>query len=195
MIEIGFAPWKFNTRPRGLKQTEVDIFEEYILATSTDPLFKSWVKHVLPTLAPGVEGPVMGEFAFQVRLLGGNPPPEDEDVTHQSDWEILGSLKADVIQKDGDNYTIYELKQRLDISTLGQLLTYKWLFEEVFQYPRGTKLVAVGYSISPGLVQPLLSNGVQIYSRDNNWSIPNNFSASAIRYDSYKINKIHTTGV
>ena len=185
MINIKFGTYQLGTRPHGLKQSEADIWSDFLRwqrakFTQNGPDYSIGK----PPPKPPPE-PTFCCFAFQVRLLGGYPPPDDFDDVMRQDWETLSSLKADVIEKQGNNYTIYELKQRLDVAVLGQLLTYKWLFEEVLEFPKTTRLVAVGNSIVPGLIQPLLSHGVRIHARDNDWMIPPDFSATAIRSASF----------
>ena len=194
MFEIKFGKWEVGTRPYGLKLSETEVFSDYIKATRY-PAFSEPSYLGLPGKPPK-EKPklILDGFAFQVHLLGGFPPPENIPEKMKQDWEILSSLKADVIEKNGNNYTIYEIKQRLDVCTLGQLLTYKWLFEEVMQYPRNTTLVAVGDFIVPGLVQPLLNAGIRIHSRSSKWSFPPDFSASTIRAKSLIISQNYPSG-
>lgn len=193
MVNIQFGTYAIGTRPKGLKQSEADIWRDFVLSGKYD--LPGNIKSILTALPiTKLSQFPFGEFAFQVHLLGGYPPPPDGQTNFQQDWELLTSLKADVIEKNGNNYTIYELKQRLEVSVLGQLLTYKWLFEEVLQYPKNTRLVAIGNSITPGIVQPLISNGIQIYVKDYNYGIPPNTSATAIRAQSLLISQPFNSG-
>lgn len=194
MFQIKFDSWQVGTRPYGLKETETTIISDYIMF-SRYPNFSS------PDFAAGPgttiikkPKPILDGFAFQVHLLGGYPPPQNYPDNLKQDWEILSSLKADVIEKSGNNYKIYELKQRINVCTLGQLLTYKWLFEEVLGYPKNTQLIAVGDFIIPGLIQPLLSNGIEIHIRANKWMFPGDFSSSAIRSKSIAVSPSYPTG-
>ena len=181
MVTIEFGPYILGNRPHGLKQSEADIFTEYLYHTDSyttvtrTEFFGGGEKKII------TEDVANGEYAFQVNLLGGYPPPSGTPENLIKDWEIISSMKADVIIKNGNNYQIVELKQRLDVCVLGQLLTYKFLFEDVLGYPKTTQLVAVGDFIVPGLVQPLLSNNIRIHSKADNWFFPPNYSAIAIR--------------
>jgi len=187
MFEIKFKPWEIGTRPRGLKETEVKIFSDFMLWKEGIKGFYLSDEGTWRPSKPPQSMITKCCYAFQVYLLGGFPPPDTDDVAFAKDWEKITSLKADVIEKKGSIYTIYELKQRIDVAVLGQLLTYRWLFEEVFLYPKGTQLVAVGDFIVPGLIQPLLDNGIRVHVREFNWLIPSKYSAIDIRRESINI--------
>jgi len=181
MVQIKFGSFKLGTSPPGFKIIESSILNEYLLFSRYPYLSGVLFSSGEEGKKPKTELPTLDGWAFSVSLLGGYPPPQNTPKSIALDWEKLSSLKADAIEKTGNNYTIYEIKDTASSGSLGQLLTYKWLFEEVLLYPKNTSLVLVCNFIIPGLVQPLLSNGVRIHSKTNSWSIPQNFRASDIR--------------
>lgn len=159
MNPVTFSRWSLGRIPRGFSREEAFIFEDFLISK-------------------GLLGELM---AFQVPLHGGNFPGHEFDAVTLRQWDYLTSYKADVIMKIGSTYTIYEIKGILDSSALGQLLTYRWLFENVLGFPSGTFLGAVAVDSSVGAIQPLIDNGIRVHLRRYNWNQPTNFSAAFIR--------------
>lgn len=159
MDPIVFTRWSMGNIPRGFTRVEAFIFEAFL-----------------------IQKRLLGELmAFQVPLHGGNFPGYEYNVQLRNQWDYLTSYKADVIMKIGSTYTIYEIKDILDSSALGQLITYKYLFEKVIGYPSGTFLAVVAVDSSIGAIQPLIDHGIQVHLRRYSWNPPPIFSAAFIR--------------
>ncbi len=80
--------------------------------------------------------------------IGSNVSPEDETkITDQ--WQNLTRKRIDVIAWKNQQPTIIEVKKRVTLATLGQVLGYRYLFRKENPDIQSPALLIVCESISP----------------------------------------------
>ena len=98
-----------------------------------------------------VHGRTSDRVAYAVRL----PPDESWEIVIDpaipEDAKVLLALEVDVILERDARFTIIEVKPRLCMSALGQLLVYRYELERRRMLPPGSEVLCVAGQDNPAL--------------------------------------------
>jgi len=91
--------------------------------------------------------------AYDVHVGTGSLPPSHLDETTKSMWTRLTQKRIDVLGQRDDRIDIIEVKPVLRPSAVGQVLTYKNLFDQQFSPKRPTRAVILFQIAQPDMIQ------------------------------------------
>lgn len=100
---------------------------------------------------------------YDFRVGRGIELPEDYGDNWKRMAKMLSQKRIDVIGWVGDSPTIIEVKQRVGAGTIGQVLTYKTLFEEYFKNIELPELLIICEMISNDDFFVLEKNRIQVF--------------------------------
>ena len=80
---------------------------------------------------------------YDVHIGSGIMPPEDQPTSDDIQWQALTQKRIDVIGWKDNLPTIVEVKYRVSLETLGQLLGYQVLYSEQFPEYQNVPLLCV----------------------------------------------------
>ncbi len=86
---------------------------------------------------------------YDFRVGEGIELPGEDEENYARMAKMLSQKRIDVIGWIGDSPTIIEVKKRVGLSTLGQVLGYQSLFKKEFYHLRTPDLLVVCEMISP----------------------------------------------
>jgi hypothetical protein len=100
---------------------------------------------------------------FQAHVGGGNDPgPEFADNMRRM-YRHNSQRRVDVLARGPFGVTIVEIKHRIDLAQLGQLIAYRWLWVHEHNEPaENVELVALGYFALEDVAHVMRANGVRL---------------------------------
>ena len=103
------------------------------------------------------------DLRYDLRLGEGIPPQP-----HDPEWMVRLKLavtrkRVDVLARTEDDIWIFEVKPRIGLSALGQLLTYFDLFIKEYRVDLPVMLGAVGWRIAPDVRETYELHAVNIF--------------------------------
>lgn len=128
-------------RLRGLNQYE-------------DILARAWLRDFHP-LYDSVE--------FQAHVGGGIDPGPEYDASMRRMYRHNSQKRIDALARGPLGVTIVEIKHRVDLAQLGQLMGYRWLWVHEHNAPAEyVELVAVGFVALEDVAHAMRANGVRL---------------------------------
>ena len=107
-------------------------------------------------------GSLHDSFNYDLRVGNGISPDVPIPNKFTADYEDLTKKRIDAVGYIGNQANIYEVKQRGNLSALGQLLGYHALFMKSFPNYPVAGLFLVCSSISPEDHKIISSNGITV---------------------------------
>lgn len=123
------------------------------LQTSESEVLRAWIVN---------HAAEFDRIAFNVRIGTGLAMPEDTEPAIQKMAIDLTQKRADCIAQRGDMVAIVEVKLRLTMTTLGQLLGYSTIWKAENPDTRTVKLYAVGRDARLDAPDVLMAYGVNV---------------------------------
>lgn len=117
------------------------------------PLARAWLlKH----------GAEWDSIDFDVNLGEGMDVGSGFDSTTQAQARYLTQKRADMVARRGTEANIIEIKRRVDLPAMGQLLGYATLWH--IQHPETTdlKLTAIGWAALEDVTEVLAAHGINV---------------------------------
>ena len=102
-------------------------------------------------------------YEFSVRVGQGLTPDPTLPANVQRGLSYSSRKRIDMLFRKGDEYTIFEVKERITPHVLGQLLTYSHLLMEDRGLGVPPRLAAVGRYSDDDTRRVLVANGVTLY--------------------------------
>ena len=98
------------------------------------------------------------ELTYDLTLGEGIPIDPAWPLWQRRMVMALSRKRADVIRHTAQEWTIIEIKTRIGMSAVGQLLCYRWLFMRKFRPTTPVKMLAIGQRKEPDMdyIMPLL---------------------------------------
>jgi len=90
---------------------------------------------------------------------GFDPGPSYPDIIRAMSRRVT-KRRIDIVAYDGLQPTLIELKDRIGLSAIGQLLTYKTLYLALNPLSPVPRLLAVGHDLGPDVTTGLLEYGI-----------------------------------
>jgi len=107
-------------------------------------------------------GAEFDSIEFNVRLGDGEPCPPDTEEYLAKCWRENTQKRADLVAIAGGLATIVEVKDRITPGAVGQILTYKMLWNRQYPSIPIARLVVIGRSIISEIGELFRSQGVDI---------------------------------
>lgn len=100
---------------------------------------------------------------FQAHVGGGiDPGPEYEENMRRM-YRHNSQKRIDLLARGPFGVTIVEVKQRIDLAQLGQLLGYRWLWVHEHNEPtQQVELIALGYTALEDVAHVMRAHGVKL---------------------------------
>lgn len=99
---------------------------------------------------------------FNVRLGDGLDLGPNYDDATRLQAKLLSQKRADIVARIGDTVTLVEVKDRLSLSAMGQLLGYRTLYQLAHPEVAEVKLLAIGRDASQDVPEVLRAHGVSV---------------------------------
>jgi len=99
--------------------------------------------------------------AYDVHVGTGSIPPAHLDETTKSMWTRLTQKRIDIVGRRPDKIDIIEVKPILRPSALGQVLTYKNLYEKQFSPEHPTRAVILFELSQPDMIATAEDMGIE----------------------------------
>ncbi len=107
-------------------------------------------------------GPELLSVDYDVHVAGNRQPPDGHSTSIKRDWSALTSKRIDVVGYRYDEVWIIEVKRHALWSAVGQLLTYRMLWEAQWTDPRPTRMVLVCETVDQDLMVTLTAHGITV---------------------------------
>jgi hypothetical protein len=101
-------------------------------------------------------------FDYDLRIGNGITPEQDLPFEFKKDYEDLTKSRIDAVGYVNKTATIFEVKQRANLASIGQLLGYHILFNKSFPQFSVDDLILVCESATLEIQQVIEKNGIQI---------------------------------
>jgi hypothetical protein len=102
-------------------------------------------------------------FDYDLRVGQGAEAQENIPENLRKDWRDLTKPRIDAVGYKGLRATIFEVKTRPTVSTLGQLLGYRTLFLTTYKQYMVDGLALVCESIGPDVGSVIAGYGIAVY--------------------------------
>lgn len=99
---------------------------------------------------------------FEVRLGEGGEPYAGMPPDLAEQYKHLTQKRADAIAYSGEYAVIIEVKQRLKIRDLGQLLTYRWLYINTHPAAHEPRMLAIAYRSDRDTLSTLAAHAIDV---------------------------------
>lgn len=99
---------------------------------------------------------------FEVRLGDGGTPDPSLSPEHAAEWRELTKKRADAIAYVGEYAVIIEVKTRLNIRDVGQLLSYRWFYLKTFPARPAPRMLAIAQRGDPDVIESLRVHGIDV---------------------------------
>jgi len=100
---------------------------------------------------------------FQAHVGGGIDPGPEYDPAMRRMYRHNSQKRVDVLARGPFGVTIVEIKHRVDLAQLGQLIGYRWLWVHEHNDPHeNVGLVALGFEALEDIAHVMRSQGVQL---------------------------------
>jgi len=107
--------------------------------------------------------PLYDYVEFQAHVGGGIDPGPDYEVSMRRMYRHNSQKRIDVLARGPMGVTIVEIKHRIDLAQLGQLIGYRWLWVHEHDAPaEHVELVAVGFLALEDVAHAMRANGVRL---------------------------------
>ena len=107
--------------------------------------------------------PLFDEVRFQVHVGGGVDPGAEYDASMRRMYQYNSQKRMDMVASAAGYVWLVEIKQRIELAALGQLLGYRylWLLEHTDHFQH-VELCALGYEIGEDVAAVLRAHGVRL---------------------------------
>jgi len=100
---------------------------------------------------------------FQAHVGGGIDPGPAWDETLRRMYRHNSQKRIDALARGPFGVTIVEIKHKLDLAQLGQLIGYRWLWVHEHNNPaEHVELVALGFTALEDVAHAMRANGVRL---------------------------------
>jgi len=107
--------------------------------------------------------PDFARVEYDVRVGHGIPLKEEWEIAIKEMAKALTQKRIDVVAWKGVETWLIEVDQRAGVNSLGQLMTYKHLYEKEYGKARPIKLVVVAGFVTPEDKSILEAHGVKVF--------------------------------
>lgn len=104
---------------------------------------------------------------FNVRVGNSLLLGDDYDAATQRQAALLSQKRIDIVGMSGNSVTIVEVKLRISLSALGQLLGYALLWQAENPTVEQIHLVAIGHDALIDVAEILQAHGIAVYTYPN----------------------------
>lgn len=105
---------------------------------------------------------VLTAVSYDVKVGDGLPAPAVDDEPMRRDWRQLTMLRIDAVGESGSGIWIIEVKVRQNLSAIGQLIAYEFLYRQAFRSPGLLQMVFVCERLNPQLSGLYSEQGVRV---------------------------------
>lgn len=99
-------------------------------------------------------------FQYDLRVGTGTEMPADADRFAVSAAFALTTKRIDVVAEFESEIFIIEVKQRAGLSSIGQLIGYKYLYEQTYNPVIPVRMLLITDQLQPDMVAPLITNNI-----------------------------------
>lgn len=105
---------------------------------------------------------ILTEVIYDVKVGDGIPSGENGDEDLRRDWRQLTMLRIDAVgERSGETWVI-EVKVRQNLSAVGQLIAYEFLYRQAFRPVGRLKMVLVCERENPQLSGLYIERGIAV---------------------------------
>lgn len=123
------------------------------MTANESQIARAWIKE---------HGREFDDVDFNVRLGTSLELGEGFSAATRAQAAILSQKRADIIAYRADGVAIIEVKLRVSLGALGQLLGYSVLYRSEFPNDTNIQLIAIGHDALLDVVEVLQAHGVHV---------------------------------
>jgi len=143
----------YNKQIESLRWWEAKSFEKYPHLNKYEvPIITSWLDDELPGLT---------RMSYDVPVGLGRIINDEICEYMHLDWKYLTALKIDALADFSGQLAIIEIKPVCSMKSIGQLLCYKLLFTQKYEFFGEIELIALSEAVYPDLLPLLPTFGIE----------------------------------
>jgi len=122
----------------------------------------TWVESRITEAWLRAHGAEYDAIDFNVRLGEGQQLGEEYSPETRRMAQLVTQLRADLVARRASEVTLIEVKVRVGLPVIGQLIGYRHLWNQAHPEAPVTRLLAIGRSVVAGLEGVLAAAGVEV---------------------------------